>query len=164
MQEVGNAADKLNRFGIFKSPISAYYDRTDPTNPTSSPTDIDVFLSAEERPSYTLKTGTEVGTLEGDAYVNGEFRNLFGGAETLNAHASLGTRTRSAYSLAFDTPILSNPDYKFRVNGFASSTLKPWASHEEVLKGGNSMLTYFTKGGHKPVFLLRHLAAGNRVG
>jgi outer membrane protein insertion porin family len=144
--------NKLTQKGIFKSPISAYYDRTDPTNPTSSPTDIDVYLSAEERGSYTLKTGTEVGTLEGDAYVNGEFHNLFGGAEKLNAHASLGTRTRSAYSLAFDTPILSNPDYTFQLNGFASSTLKPWASHEEVLRGGNTKLTWFTKSGHRHEF------------
>jgi outer membrane protein insertion porin family len=79
-------------------------------------------------------------------------RNLFGGAETLNAHASLGTRTRSAYSLSVDTPILSNPDFKFQLNGFASSTAKAWASHEEVLKGGNSILSYFTKAGHKHEF------------
>jgi outer membrane protein insertion porin family len=30
--------------------------------------------------------------------------------------------------------------------------LKSWASHEEVLKGGNSTLTYLTKGGHKHEF------------
>jgi outer membrane protein insertion porin family len=77
---------------------------------------------------------------------------LFGGAETLNAHGSLGTRTRSAYSLAFDTPILSNPDLKLQVNGFASSTLKSWASHEEVLKGGNSKLLWTSRTGHQHEF------------
>ncbi|KAF2178792.1 hypothetical protein K469DRAFT_641968 [Zopfia rhizophila CBS 207.26] len=149
LRDVSGATDKLNRFGIFKSPISVFIDRPDPTNPSTSPTDIDVYLSAFERGNYTIKTGTEAGHSEADAYINAELRNLFGGAETLNAHASLGTRTRSAYSLAFDTPILSNPDLKFQVNGFASSTLKSWASHEEVLKGGNSKFTWMSKGGHK---------------
>jgi outer membrane protein insertion porin family len=152
IKEVGKATEKLNRFGIFKSPISVFLDKPDQSNPSTSPTDVDVYISTQERGSYTIKTGTEAGTTEADAYINAELRNLFGGAETLNAHASLGTRTRSAYSLAFDTPILSNPDFKFQVNGFASSTLKSWASHEEVLRGGNSKLLYMTKGGHRHEF------------
>ncbi|KAF2871846.1 surface antigen-domain-containing protein [Massariosphaeria phaeospora] len=152
LKEVGNATEKLNRFGIFKSPISVYFDRPDQTIPTSSPTDVDVYISAYERGNYTIKTGTEAGASEADAYINAELRNLFGGAETLNAHGSLGTRTRSAYSLALDSPILSNPDLKFQVNGFASSTLKSWASHEEVLRGGTSKLLYRTKNGHQHEF------------
>ncbi|PSN71842.1 mitochondrial outer membrane protein-like protein [Corynespora cassiicola Philippines] len=152
LKEVGGAVDKLNRFGIFKSPISVFVDRPDPTNPATSPSDIDVYISAQERGNYTIKTGTEVGASEGDAYVHAELRNIFGGAETLNAHGSLGTRTRSAYSLAFDTPILSNPDFKLQLNGFASSTLKSWASHEEVLKGGNSKILWRTQNGHQHEF------------
>ncbi|XP_014556179.1 hypothetical protein COCVIDRAFT_100530 [Bipolaris victoriae FI3] len=147
LKEVGEATDKLNRFGIFKSPISVYLDRPSQTIATSSPTDVDVYISAIERGNYTIKTGTEAGASEADAYVHAELRNLFGGAETLNAHGSLGTRTRSAYSLAFDTPILANPNLKFQLNGFASSTLKSWASHEEVLKGGNSKLLWRMKNG-----------------
>jgi outer membrane protein insertion porin family len=149
LEQIHGAADKLNRFGIFKSPVSVFIDRAEPTNPTTSPTDFDVYFSAFERGNYTIKTGTEAGASEADAYVNAELRNVFGGAESVNAHASLGTRTRSAYSLAFDTPILSNPDLRFQLNGFASSTLKSFASHEEVLKGGNSKLTWLTPGGHK---------------
>ncbi|CAO2647864.1 Nn.00g087860.m01.CDS01 [Neocucurbitaria sp. VM-36] len=149
LKEVGDATDKLNRFGIFKSPISVYLDRPDQTIASSSPTDVDVYISAFERGNYTIKTGTEAGASEADAYVHAELRNLLGGAETLNAHGSLGTRTRSAYSLAFDSPILSNPDLKVQVNGFASSTLKSWASHEEVLQGGNSKLLWRSKTGHQ---------------
>ncbi|OAL49422.1 hypothetical protein IQ07DRAFT_587998 [Pyrenochaeta sp. DS3sAY3a] len=152
LKEVGEATGKLNRFGIFKSPISVYLDRPDPTIAASSPTDVDVYISAHERGNYTIKTGTEAGASEADAYVHAELRNLFGGAETLNAHGSLGTRTRSAYSLAFDTPILSNPDFKAQVNGFASSTLKSWASHEEVLKGGNAKLLWTSQTGHQHEF------------
>ncbi|KAH7139558.1 surface antigen-domain-containing protein [Dendryphion nanum] len=152
LKEVGDVANKLNRFGIFKDPISVFIDRPDQTNASTTPTDIDVYISAQERGNYTIKTGTEAGHSEADAYVNAELRNLLGGAETLNAHASLGTRTRSAYSLAFDSPILSNPDFKFQLNGFASSTLKSFASHEELLKGGTSKLTYLTRGGHRHEF------------
>ncbi|KAF1959715.1 hypothetical protein CC80DRAFT_489818 [Byssothecium circinans] len=145
LREVGNATEKLNRFGIFKQPIKVFLDRPDPTIATSSPTDVDVYIHATERGNYTIKTGTEAGASEADAYIHAELRNLFGGAETLNAHGSLGTRTRSSYSAAFDTPILSNPDFKFQVNGFASSTLKSWASHEEVQRGGNSKLLWRSK-------------------
>ncbi|ORY14319.1 surface antigen-domain-containing protein [Clohesyomyces aquaticus] len=152
LKEIGGATDKLNRLGIFKSPISVFIDRPDPSNPSTTPTDIDVYLSAFERGSYTIKTGTEAGHSEADAYVNAELRNVFGGAETVNAHASLGTRTRSAYSLAFDSPILSDPNFHFQVNGFASSTLKTWASHEEALQGGTSKLTWMSKTGSKHEF------------
>ncbi len=152
LKEVGTATDKLNRFGIFKSPISVFLDRPDPTNAASSPTDVDVYISAHERGNYTIKTGTEAGASEADAYINAELRNLFGGAETLNAHGSLGTRTRSAYSLAFDTPILSNPDLKWQLNGFASSVLKSWASHEEVQRGANTKLFWRSPAGHEHTF------------
>ncbi len=111
-----------------------------------------MYISAIERGTYTIKTGTEAGASEADAYIHAELRNLFGGAETLNAHGSLGTRTRSAYSLAFDTPVLSNPDLKFQLNGFASSTLKSWASHEELLRGGTSKLLWTSKTGHRHEF------------
>lgn len=44
---------------------------------------------------------------------------------------------------------MSNPDLKFQVNGFASSTLKSWASHEEVLRGGTSKLLWRSRTGHE---------------
>ncbi|OCK83310.1 outer membrane protein, OMP85 family [Lepidopterella palustris CBS 459.81] len=152
LADVSGATNKLNRFDIFKAPISVFIDKPDPSDPSTTPTDIAVYLSARERSLYTIKTGTEVGHSEGNAFVNVQLRNLFGGAETLNAHGSLGTRTRSAYSVGFDTPILSNPDFRFEVNGQASSTLKSWASHEEVLKGGNTKFKWTTAGGHRHEF------------
>ena len=141
--------DKLNRLDIFAQPISTYIDKPDPTEAGSTPTDHNVFVSVKERGRYTIKTGTEAGTLEGSAYLNVVLRNLFGGAESLNANASLGTRTRSAYNAYFDTPILSNPDLRWEIGGQASSTIKPWASHEEVLKGGSTRLLYQTSPGHR---------------
>ena len=152
LEAIGGAVDKLNRLDIFHQPISTYIDQPDPTEASSSPTDHSVFLSVKERGRYTIKTGTEAGTLEGSAYLNVVLRNLFGGAESLNANASLGTRTRSAYNAYFDTPILSNPDLRWEIGGLASSTLKPWSSHEEVLKGGSTRLLYQTSPGHRHEF------------
>lgn len=54
----------------------------------------------------------------------------------MNVNASLGTRTRSAYQAAFDTPILSEPFQRWEIGGLQSTTHKTWASHEEALRGG----------------------------
>ncbi|PIA98271.1 SAM50-like protein [Cercospora beticola] len=144
LTEVSHAVDKLNRLDIFQAPISTYIDKAEPTDPSTTPTDYAVFVTAKERGRYTIKTGTEAGTAEGSAYVNAVLRNIFGGGERLNGHASLGTRTRETYSATFDTPILSNPDLRLEFGGLKSSTIKPWASHEEVLRGGQTKLLWRT--------------------
>ena len=111
-----------------------------------------VFFSAKERSRLTIKTGTEAGHSEGSAYGSVTLRNLFGGAESLNAHGSLGTRTRSAYSAAYEMPLFSNPDFRWELGGLASSTLKTWASHEEVLKGGLTKFKWATPSGQRHEF------------
>ncbi|PNS15744.1 hypothetical protein CAC42_4196 [Sphaceloma murrayae] len=149
LSELGTSVDKLNRFGIFKQPVSTFIDVPDKSDPSTSPTDLSVVIAAQERGRYTIKTGTEAGSAEGSAFLDGILRNIFGGAESLNVHASLGTRTRSAYSAFFDTPILSDPDLRFEIGGLASSTLKNWASHEEVIKGGSSRIKWASSWGSK---------------
>lgn len=80
------------------------------------------------------------------------WRNILGGAESLNLNASLGTRTRSAYQAVFETPILSDPDFRFEVGAAASDTQKSWASHEEVLKGGWAKFRWLSASGHRHEF------------
>lgn len=126
-----------------------FVDQPNHTDPFTTPTDIDVYLSVREKSRILLKTGTDVGNAEGSAYGNLRLRNVFGGAETLNLNASLGTRTRSAYQASFDTPFLSNPKFRGEIGALASSTQKPWSSHEEVLKGGWAKLRWIAKGGGK---------------
>lgn len=132
---------------IFHEPISLFIDRPSQTDPSTTPTDIDIYLSVVEKSRFKFKTGTDIGNAEGSAYVHGLARNIFGGAESLNVNASFGTRTRSAYQASFETPILSNPDLRWEFGGLASSTQKPWSSHEEVLKGGWTKLRWATLGG-----------------
>jgi outer membrane protein insertion porin family len=103
-----------------------------------------VFVTAKEKGRISAKTGTDLGNAEGSAYANVQWRNVLGGAETLDVNASLGTRTRSAYQAAFDTPILSDPDKRWQVGGVQSSTQKSFASHEEFLRGGWTHLRWLT--------------------
>lgn len=141
-------ADRLR--DIFHQPISIFLDK--PTDANALATDLDVYLSLREKSRIILKTGTDLGNAEGSAYGNLLWRNVFGGAESLNLNASLGTRTRSAYQAAFETPILSDPDYRLEVGAISSSTQKPWASHEEVLNGGWAKLRLLSHAGTRHEF------------
>lgn len=144
LAEISGTVDKLNRLEIFQQPISTYIDRAEQTDPSTTPTDHAIYITAKERGRYTIKTGTEAGSSEGSAYLNVVLRNLFGGGERLNGNASLGTRTKNAYSATFDAPILSNPDLRFEIGGLKSSTVKPFASHEELLRGGQARVLWQT--------------------
>jgi outer membrane protein insertion porin family len=132
---------------IFHPEVHTFIDRPSPTDPSSTVTDIDIFLQARERGRISLKTGTDLGNVEGSAYGNLTWRNIFGGAESLTLNASAGTRTRSAYQATFDAPVLSDPDTRATIDVLASSTLKPWASHEEVLKGAGAKFSWATQSG-----------------
>jgi outer membrane protein insertion porin family len=132
---------------IFHEPISTFIGRPDPTNPASTPSDIDIYIKATERKRILLKTGTDVGNVEGSAYGNAKIRNIFGGAESLDIYASAGTRTKSSYQAIFGTPILADPDKRLTVDAYASTTSKEWASHDEILKGGNLKYGWATKSG-----------------
>jgi len=134
---------------IFHQPISLFVDRPSPIDPNSTPTDIDFYLSVREKSRILLKTGTDVGNAEGLAYGNLLLRNLFGGAESLNINASLGTRTRSAYQAAYEQPIFAGikSDLRCEIGGLASSTQNSFASHEEVLKGAWAKARWLGEGG-----------------
>jgi outer membrane protein insertion porin family len=149
LQEVSARADKLNRFDIFQQPVSVYLDQSPDADVRTGLPNLDVYVSVKEKPRILLKTGTDLGNTEGSAYGNLLYRNVFGGAENLNLNASLGTRTKSAYQATFETPILSDPDFRFELGGIASATQKPWASHEEVLKGGWSKLRWMSQSGSR---------------
>ena len=147
IRETQYAADKLRRHGIFHEPISITVDRPDRSNPSSTPTDVDIYLSVREKARLALKVGTEAGNAEGSAFANVNLRNIFGGAESLSLNAAQGTRTRTAYQGTFEAPILANPDLRGEIGVLASSTQKTWASHEEVLKGGWTKLRWLARGG-----------------
>lgn len=127
----------LTKPEIFRGPPQVFLNQSDPLNPSSTATDVDIDIKVQELSGFRLQTGTDVGNGEGSAYGSVLWRNMFGGAEMLTLNAKAGTRTRSAYSANVSAPVLSNPDMRIALEGLASAAEKPWASHEEVLKGGS---------------------------
>ncbi|KAI1469044.1 surface antigen-domain-containing protein [Daldinia caldariorum] len=152
LNQVGGAVENLQKFDIFQPNIILHLSRPPHLDPSSSPTDLDVSLRVREKSRLLLKTGTDLGNTEGSAYGSMLWRNIFGGAESLSLNASAGTRTRSAYSAEFATPIRSNPNLRLSIEGLASSTQKPWASHEEVVKGGGIKLHWLKDNGDRHQF------------
>ncbi|KAI1088975.1 outer membrane protein, OMP85 family [Rostrohypoxylon terebratum] len=152
IEQVGGTVEKLHKFDIFHPNIIFYLSRPSHVDPSSSPTDLDVTLRVREKSRLLLKTGTDLGNTEGSAYGSMLWRNIFGGAESLSLNASTGTRTRSAYTAEFSTPVKSNPNLRLSLDGLASSTQKPWASHEEVLRGGGVRLNWLKDNGDRHQF------------
>lgn len=166
LQGLREVTDKLNRFGMHDTAVALseivglltrhatdiFHPEPQVTlsdaraaDPHAAATDLDIAIRVREKSRLIFKAGTDVGNAEGSAYTNGLLRNIFGGGESLSVSASAGTRTRSAYSASFTTPVNSNPDLQFSLEGLASSTQKPWASHEEVVKGGNARLAWLSR-------------------
>ncbi|CAK7204598.1 hypothetical protein SEUCBS139899_007356 [Sporothrix eucalyptigena] len=141
--EVQEAVGKLERFGIFKPDPTVHFADARQRDPAAAATDYDIAVRVSELPRFRLNTGTDLGNTEGSAYGNLLWRNIFGGAESLSLNASAGTRTRSAYSAVLSAPLEGNPDVRISVEGLASATQKPWASHEEVLKSGTIRLGWY---------------------
>ena len=134
---------------IFEHPISLDFERPSRLDPSTTPTDIAATLSVREKKRLLVNGGAWTGTNDGSVSGQLQLRNIFGGAESLSASYSRGLRTRSEYRAAFDTPLLSNPDFRFEISGLANTTIKTWASHDELLRGGFAKLGYATEGGNR---------------
>jgi outer membrane protein insertion porin family len=132
---------------IFKPDPTVYLSDARESDPTAAGTDLDISIKVAEKSRFIFKAGTDVGNAEGSAYTNALWRNMFGGGETLSINASAGTRTRSAYSASLSAPVGSNPDVRVALEGLSSTTQKPWASHEEVLKGATLRLAWLSRAG-----------------
>jgi len=147
LEQVGEAVQKLQKFDIFHPNIMVHLSQPSQVDPSTTPTDLEVSLAVREKSRFLLKTGTDLGNTEGSAYGSLLWRNIFGGAETLTFNAAAGTRTRSAYSAELAAPVRSNPNLRISLEGLASATQKPWASHEEVLKGAGVKLNWLSTAG-----------------
>ncbi|EQK98679.1 outer membrane protein [Ophiocordyceps sinensis CO18] len=131
------ASTKLSGLQILREPPSVYLSQSSQVDASTSPSDVNISIGLRELPRFKLQTGTDVGNGEGSAYGSLLWRNMFGGAEMLTLNAKAGTRTRSAYSANLSAPVLSDAGMRISLEGMASAAEKPWASHEEVVKGGS---------------------------
>ncbi|KAK5995249.1 SAM50-like protein SPAC17C9.06 [Cladobotryum mycophilum] len=136
LSRLQEASAKLSGLQILREPPQVYLSQSQQTDPSTSPTDVDISIGLKELSRFKLQSGTDVGNGEGSAYGSLLWRNMFGGAEMLTLNAKSGTRTRSAYSANLSAPVLSNPDMRISLEALSSAVEKPWSSHEEVVKGG----------------------------
>ncbi|KHO01585.1 outer membrane protein [Metarhizium album ARSEF 1941] len=137
------ASSKLSGLQILREPPAVYLSQASQADPSTNPYDVNISIGLKELPRFKLQTGTDVGNGEGSAYGSLLWRNIFGGAEMLTLNAKAGTRTKSAYSANLSAPVLSDPDRRISLEGLASAAEKPWASHEEVVKGGSLRFSWF---------------------
>ena len=123
------------------------------SNVMASPDDVDIVFKTREKGKYMLKTSTEFGDNEGNAVSNfldmrcysyltsiqsvqTYIRNVFGGAENLEASASLGTRTKHAYNVNLSAPLTRDLNTRGELSMFsAERDLTSFASCVEATRG-----------------------------
>ncbi|RXK37485.1 mitochondrial protein [Tremella mesenterica] len=104
--------------------------------------EVELVLALKERSRLFFKAGTEVGGGEGGGTVTARIRNAFGGAESLEANASIGTKTKSSYQVMFHSPILASPLLSFALSAFSlDRDNTAFASHREAAQGGRANLS-----------------------
>ncbi|KZV87741.1 hypothetical protein EXIGLDRAFT_773379 [Exidia glandulosa HHB12029] len=108
------------------------------TSPLAKPGDLDVLLHVREHSRFYFRTATELGDGEGSASATGRIRNVFGGAETLAASVSFGTKTRHSFTATFAAPIVTgkhlNTRAELQVYGSHLDN-ESWASSSEEIEG-----------------------------
>ncbi|KAF8880024.1 surface antigen-domain-containing protein [Infundibulicybe gibba] len=102
-------AHRLHQVDIFQS-IETKIERAQDVLAQTG--DVDVVFKTRERGRFFLNTSTELGNNEGNASATGRIRNVFGGAETLEANISLGTKTRRSFRATLTAPL--SPDLSTR--------------------------------------------------
>ncbi|KAH3666046.1 hypothetical protein OGAPHI_004235 [Ogataea philodendri] len=94
-----------------------------------------------------MNVGTNVGNGEGDGYLTLQWRNIFGGAESLTfdtnmASNQIGSKNRSQYLLNYSMPVFNSPDYKFSTMCYHSSRFIDYTTyHEQGVSGITTKLS-----------------------
>lgn len=110
--------------------------------------DVDIVMRVQPSSRFFLKTSTSVGNSEGTASVQGKVRNVFGGAESLEGSATLGTRTRHSYNAVFTTPVFANPDLWFSISAISQHRdLTGYLGAQDSIHFARSALMYLAGNG-----------------
>ncbi|KAL7425148.1 hypothetical protein Q5752_000836 [Cryptotrichosporon argae] len=114
--------------------------------------EVELVLGLRERGRLFLKAGTEFGGNEGGGNVTGRIRNVFGGAETLELNAAIGTKTKSAYQASLTTPLLASPNLSLVLQGFSlDRDNSAFASHREASQGARAKVAATTPWGNHEI-------------
>ncbi|TRM69340.1 surface antigen-domain-containing protein [Schizophyllum amplum] len=124
--------------------------------------DVDLVFRTKERGRIFLKTSTELGNNEGSASMTARLRNVFGGAEMLDANVSFGTKTRRAFTASLSAPLTSDLDTGLLLTGYGLQ--RDWtnfASCMEEQVGGKAAIKRGTPdvGAHELAYegVVRHI-------
>ncbi|UOH82126.1 hypothetical protein LQV05_004817 [Cryptococcus neoformans] len=135
----------VDKFGVYDMDHSGV--RLEPRR-GGDPDEVELVLALREKGRLFLKAGTEIGGGEGGGNVTARIRNVFGGAETLEGTASLGTKTKSAYQVSLFTPLFASPLLSFALSAFSlDRDNSAFASHRERAQGGRAKLSAITPWG-----------------
>ncbi|KAI9229054.1 MAG: surface antigen-domain-containing protein [Piptocephalis tieghemiana] len=97
---------------------------------------MDAIVSLRERKRWWARTGTEVGNGEGSLSGSIAVRNALGNAERLSADVAFGTRTSSAFLLAFSKPLGASPNRWLDLQAHqALRNNSLYSSHDERVRG-----------------------------
>lgn len=86
-----------------------------------NPDILDLVINMQVIPvkKFFLKIGTNVGNGEGDGYVKLQWKNIFGGGESLDFDTNISSNefkfknSKSQYLMNYSSPIFNNSNYKF---------------------------------------------------
>ncbi|KAH9477732.1 SAM50-like protein SPAC17C9.06 [Psilocybe cubensis] len=154
-------AAALKKTDIFTS-VEVYLDR--PRDTTAASGDVDLVFKTRERGRWYLSSSTELGNSEGSASAHARIRNVFGGAETFEAAASLGTQTRRSFRGTLTTPLSASMTAFAELSAYVQDRdLSSYASCTEALRGARAVVRTGTPrtGAHEVAYdaVIRHITA-----
>lgn len=100
-----------------------------------TPISVSPVLHIEPVKRLFAQTGTNIGNGEGDLYITGLFKNIFGGAEVLTVDASMGTRTKLLYVANYSQPIANLAHWRLDSSGFVNTTTFDWGGYQSSTRG-----------------------------
>lgn len=91
---------------------------------------------------FFMKIGTNVGNGEGDGYVKLQWKNIFGGGESIDLDTNISSNefkmrsSKSQYLLNYSSPLFNLPNYKFNTILYHSSRSIDYTSyHNQSIEG-----------------------------
>ncbi|KAG7884102.1 hypothetical protein KL938_001974 [Ogataea parapolymorpha] len=148
LQKVDTTAYNFTKTAAVEQ-VTSQLDASAFNSPRSSPEILELVANVKIKPVKKLfmKIGTNVGNGEGDGYLSLQWRNIFGGAETLTfdtnmASNQIGTRNRSQYLLNYSMPLLNSPDQRMDILLYHSSRFIDYTTyHEQIVSGITTKLS-----------------------
>jgi outer membrane protein insertion porin family len=91
---------------------------------------------------FFMKIGTNIGNGEGDGYIKLQWKNIFGGGESLDLDTNISSNefkmrsSKSQYLINYSSPLLNSSNYRFNSILYHSSRLIDYTSyHNESIEG-----------------------------